>query len=48
MKDKDGKILEAWMTREIVSFLKKNYEAYIRLRKLKLDKFLAEYKDSRK
>ena len=47
MKDKDGKIWEPWMTRETVSLVKKK-EAYINFRKLKTDKVLKEYKDSRK
>ena len=46
-KDKNNKIQEPWMTREIVNLVKKRKEAYINFRKLKMDKALEEYKDSR-
>ena len=37
-KDRKGRIREPWMTREIVSLVKKKKDAYMRSRQLKTDK----------
>eukprot|EP00061_Rhincodon_typus_P014985 g42403.t1 len=48
MKDKDGKIWEHGMTRDVESLVKKKMEAYAMYRKLKSNKALEEYKGGRK
>eukprot|EP00061_Rhincodon_typus_P018301 g47418.t1 len=47
MEDKDNKIQEPWMTRDIQSLVK-NKEAYVRLRKLRSNEAIEEYKESSK
>ena len=48
MKGRNGRIWEPWMTREIVSLVKRKKEAYDRPRHLKTDKALEEYSESRR
>lgn len=43
MTDKDGKVQEGWMMRDVANLVKKNKEAYVRFMKLKLVGNFAEY-----
>lgn len=43
MTDKDGKVQERWMMRDVANLVKKNKEAYVRFMKLKLVGNFAEY-----